>query len=271
MIHRFSRFKSSLLYRILKFLNYRRKHDTPSPSLNLEGFNDFTFSKRSHWQLFAGYDQELYYQTIEKDNCTLKKYQDLLVFKFIKDHITEGGRILDVGGGLSRILHYFSKTHECWNVDKMEGLGNGPTMVAKVPYKLVNDYMGNFNPDLPANFFDLVFSISALEHTPEDETVFSNIISDIDRVLKPGGFSLHLLDVRFLPNGRFWTNPIVHTIFKKVETLNKYTNPEQAAKDPDLYVMSKKAYDKKWLPITKMSYEQFGRPASLNILWRKPV
>jgi glycosyltransferase involved in cell wall biosynthesis/ubiquinone/menaquinone biosynthesis C-methylase UbiE len=234
-------------------------------------FQQFTFSRRSHWELFIDKDEELFSKKEDMDECTLKIYQDLLVFTFIKDNVTPGSRILDVGGGCSRILDYFSETYDCWNIDKMEGMGNGPKQVDKFPYRLILDYMGNFNPELPDNSFDFVFSISALEHTPEDEENFNNIIKDINRVLKPGGYSLHLFDVKFISDGGFWTNKIVHTIFNTVNTINKWTDPETVKDDPDIYYMSESVYNKTWIHTTKQEYAIFGKPASLNILWRKAV
>ncbi len=244
----------------------------PWPKLRIdpENFQHFTFSKRSHWPLLDGYDQELYGRRIDINDCCLKDYQDLLVYTFIKEHLPYSGRILDIGGGNSRILSAFANSHECWNIDKLEGLGNGPQDVGCIPYyRLVRDYMGNFNPALPDNYFDLVFSISALEHTPENQDTFFSILKDINRVLKPGGFSLHLFDVRFLSEKKFWTNKFVNYIFDNVTTLNQWIDPATIADDPDLFVMSKKAYDKRWYHITRQSYTAFGRPASLNILWRK--
>lgn len=243
----------------------------PWPELRIdpENFQDFTFSRRSHWPLFDGYDQELYGRSIDINNCCLKDYQDLIVYTFIKEHLPYKGKILDIGGGNSRILNAFANSHECWNIDKLEGIGNGPQDVGSISYRLIRDYMGNFNPELPDNHFDLAFSISALEHTPQNQEVFANILSDIDRVLKPGGFSLHLFDVRFLAENKFWTNRFVNYIFDNIPTLNKWIDPINVADDPDLFVMSKKAYDKRWHHITRQSYAAFGRPASLNILWQK--
>ena len=90
-------------------------------------------------------------------------------------------------------------------------------------------------------------------------------------MLKPGGYSLHLFDVRFLPDGGFWTNKLVHRIFETTKTLNQWIPPEEIKDDPDLYVMSEQIYNKNWLPVTKREYSKFGRPSSLNILWRKPL
>jgi len=266
--------KKSGVNPLMHYLKYGvLKGHEPCPPLRVdpEGFQSFTFSRRSHWRLFSGYDEELYGKTIDMDECTPKEYQDLLVFAFIKEHVPPGSRILDVGGGDSRILRHFAKTHDCWNIDKMEGVGNGPKQGGKFPYKLVLDYMGNFNAELPDSSFDFVFSISVLEHTPEDQETFDNIINDINRVLNPGGYSLHLFDVLFKHNGGMWANKFVHRIFNTMDTLNKFIPPESVKDDPDLYTMTEYAYNQTWFHTTKREYAEFGRPASLNILWRKSL
>ncbi|MBK8551291.1 MAG: hypothetical protein IPL53_09635 [Ignavibacteria bacterium] len=45
---------------------------------------------------------------------------------------TKRFKILEIGGGDSRILKHFSKDFECWNLDKMEGLGNGPVAIHRM-------------------------------------------------------------------------------------------------------------------------------------------
>lgn len=234
-----------------------------------EHFNHYTYAKRSHWEFFDGIDVELFGKKINPDTEQLKYYQDLLALRFIRDNVPPGSRILDVGGGISRILSHLAATYECWNIDKLEGVGNGPRAIKDPPYRLVRDYMGNFNPELPDNYFDLVFSISALEHVPQHDTkIFDNIISDINRVLKPGGLSLHLFDIVLKP-ASFWTNKFTGHIFHNVATINKSATPEDMRRDPDFYAMSEEAYNKTWLHTTKVPYAETGLPSSLNILWKK--
>lgn len=235
----------------------------------LEYFENYTYARRSHWKYFDGIDVELFGGKKDLDAEQLKVYQDLLMLRFIRDNIPPGSRILDVGGGISRILTHLAKTYECWNIDKLEGLGNGPRAVKDPPYRLVRDYMGNFNPELPDGYFDLVFSISALEHVPQQDTaLFDNIINDIDRVLKPGGLSLHLFDIVLKPNG-FWTNKFTQYIFDKVDTINRSVTPQVMRQDPDFYAMSEEAYNKTWFHSNKRPYAEHGLPSSLNILWKK--
>ena len=244
--------------------------DLPIPLCTPKHFSNFSYAKKSHFEAFRGLDTTLYGKPIDHAQCDLKRYQDILVLTFIKANIPSGSRLLEVGGGNSRILTHLTSEYECWNVDKFEGLGNGPQVANQSGYKTVLDYMGNNNPDLPDAHFDFVFSVSALEHTPNDPNLYPQILNDITRVLKPGGWSLHLFDVVFKPEG-FWTNQFLPYLFENTSTPFAMPDPERMQKDPDLYVMSKDAYDKYWKKTTGNSYDKFGRPTSINIFWRKSL
>jgi len=235
-----------------------------------QNIDHWTYARRSHWDHFKGLDVALYGEKVDIDNTPIKSYQDLLIMMMINEFIPNGGRLLEVGGVSSRILRHFSESHECWNIDKFEGLGDGPTKLEGriYPFKVIQDYMGNFNEELPENYFDLVFSISALEHV-EDENHYIPICDDIDRVLKVGGMSAHLLDVVFYFGGGFWTNKIIYTMFNKPTTLNKFSAPEELSDDQDLYYMSEATYLKFWLRFTNKTYKEHGRPSSMNIFWVK--
>lgn len=234
---------------------------TCNKGITPEDFDRFTFSRKSH--ITALHQNEKM-----GPDSTLKDYQDLLVLNFILDNVPPGSRLLEVGGGESRIIKKLQSTYECWNIDKLEGCGNGPKAIKPSGHKLVRDYMGNFNRELPDNYFDLVFSISALEHVPEEEAVFRNICLDIDRVLKPGGYSLHLFDVVLHKNGA-WTNKFVPFIFEFCKTSNQPVDLSELFDHPDLWAMGEKAYNLTWAPIVKKTYAEHGKPASYNVLWQK--
>ncbi|HOK65214.1 MAG TPA: glycosyltransferase [Anaerohalosphaeraceae bacterium] len=257
-----------------KPLSQRGKEKTPALSRPkefsiIDNPHEFTYSKRWHFQLFQQSSQELFGRPVDPDNWDLKRYQDLLVCEFLKRHIPKGSRILDVGGGNSRILSHFCRDYECWNIDPLKGDGYGPVdLDPKGRYKLVRDYMGNFNSELPDNYFDFVFSISTLEHVPEDPKIHQNIRDDINRVLKPGGYSFHLVDTIIRPNG-VWVHGQVKNFFFTQKTLNRWVEPQELINDPDLYTMSKSAYEKWWMPANHIPYESFGRPFSYQVLWQK--
>ena len=241
-------------------------------------FQDFTYSKRSHFDKFSKIDESteaLYnWGNTDPESANLKLYQDLLVYNFIIANLPHGAKILEVGGGNSRIIEILKEDYECWNVDKFEGDGNGPTQLPDTTgYRLVLAYMGELSPELPDNYFDCVFSISALEHIyPVDEQNLSAICNDMNRVLKPGGFSIHCFDVVSEKEGdknKVWTNPFLFFLFKNNPVLNEMVDFSEMQSDPDLYVMSEAGYQKQWQPITKQTYEEFGKPLSYNVLWQK--
>ncbi|MEO6693950.1 MAG: class I SAM-dependent methyltransferase [Ignavibacteria bacterium] len=244
--------------------------------INNNNFNEFTFSKNWHFDLFKlnNYDEELFSKVVNSSYCDLKNYQDLLVYSFIKQNVKPGSKILDVGGGDSRILRHFKYDYECWNIDKLEGIGHGPRQIDSSGFRLVQDYIGNFNDELPDNYFDLVFSISTLEHIPLDNyEIYGNILSDINRVLKPESFSIHCIDhttdLLLGIETNVWTNPIIPFFFENQKMINDYIPLEIAERDPELFFMSEKYYKENWELATGKKFEEFGKPFSYNLLWKK--
>jgi ubiquinone/menaquinone biosynthesis C-methylase UbiE len=232
---------------------------------------EFSYSKLSHFELFRGLPFQSY--NVGDPNpeiCDLKVYQDYLMYCFIKHNIAPGSRILEVGGGDSRILKFFAHDYECWNADKCEGLGNGPIQFTSPHYHIVYDYVGSFNQELPDKHFDFVFSISALEHTPEDATIRANVLKDINRVLKPGCPSFHCFDAILRKNGRSWVNGLIPYLYANASPLTRFVPLAEIDVDPDTYAMSQQAYDANWKPITKDRYEDFGRAFSVNVYWTAP-
>lgn len=248
-------------------------NDTLSRIITPENFNDFTYSKNWHFNLFKvnKYDLDLFKMEVDPDDCDLKIYQDLFVYKFIKDNISKGSKILDIGGGNSRILKHFKDDYECWNLDKFEGVGNGPTEADETDFKIIYDYIGSFNKDIPDDYFDLVFSISTLEHVPQDDIEnFGNIVKDINRILKPGGFSVHCLDCVWKFDIDFiWANPITQFFFDNEKTFNKFIDLNKVVMDSELFGMSEKRFTQSWAFTTGKTYEQFGKPFSYNTIWQK--
>lgn len=234
-------------------------------------FDLFTYSKNSHFRKFLKYsfDEELFGKAVNQNDCDLKVYQDLLIFSFIKFNVPLGSRILDIGGGNSRILSHFKNSHECWNLDKLEGVGNGPVDIDATSFRLVYDYIGEFSKELHDEYFDLVFSVSALEHVPwHDPDTYERILLDINRVLKVGGYSIHCIDIA-LQEDYAWTNDIIPYFFENAGVVNRFIPFLDLRNDLDLYSMSKTYFDRTWKVTTGRTYEDFGMPVSYNCLWKK--
>lgn len=233
--------------------------------------DDFVYGKRRHIEKMSRASAELFEKQLSAEDCRIKQYQDLLALSFIHDRIPPGSRILEVGGGYSRVLKYLSRDYECWNIDKFEGLGNGPTNMEKIKaqgYRLVRAYMGDFSPELPDNYFDFVFSISALEHTPEKQPeAYERIYRDIQRVSRSGAWSLHLFDILVRDSG-FWMSECMKAFFRLAKPVYALPNEKQILNDPDLFVMSRGEYDSSWKKIIKKPYDEFGRPSNVTVLWQ---
>jgi ubiquinone/menaquinone biosynthesis C-methylase UbiE len=102
-------------------------------------------------------------------------------------------KILDFGCGLGEMVSFFySKGFDAHGCDIFDKWKNNPTTIGKFslisqnPYRLLYD----------DNIFNVVISTSVLEHAKNKDECFSEIF----RVLKPGGVSIHLFPSKwYLP------------------------------------------------------------------------
>ena len=115
----------------------------------------------------------------------------------------EPGKALEVGaGGSTYFDEAIGQTWESWMIDK-------PGFYSKEQYELwlknrkntksVEGFMGEFLEELKPEFFNLVYSVSVLEHAPLGD--LDLIYADMYRVLKPGGFMVHSIDTSDLEAG----------------------------------------------------------------------
>jgi SAM-dependent methyltransferase len=137
---------------------------------------------RTRRQLFGG----------QVASFQLKSMQDLAVYLQLR-HAT-GKQIAEIGAGYSRLLPTLAKTNTCVAVEKFEGKGGGPTTARSIPnVRTVSAYLGENNPLLVSESFDVVFSISVVEHVPTEELAAFH--EDQLRILKPGGMFIHAIDL----------------------------------------------------------------------------
>lgn len=239
---------------------------TPTSELTIQNFVDFSYSKQVHFNQFQ---QVPMYANQTPLTCDLKVYQDLFMVTFILNNVKPGSRLLEIGGGQSRMVAWLKNDFEIWNLDKLEGLGFGPrSLIEKSGFRLVKDYIGSFNPELPDRYFDLIFSISTIEHIPEDPISVDNCIADIKRLLAPQGLSVHCVDA-LLHAEHFFVHPLVRKISEENPSTVAVLDFDRISNDADLWCLPPFAYYTRWFPLTKRRLKYFGRPFSINILWRK--
>ena len=125
------------------------------------------------------------------------------------DHLSatsDRPRILEVGAGLSDVL--YQRVADCveyWVVDKAgfyEEERYNETVKRRAKASHVDAFMGESTDLLQNEYFDLVTSVSVLEHIPFDQ--IDRAVQDMHRVLRPGGFFVHTLDVRRHRHSKVW-------------------------------------------------------------------
>ncbi|NKB82225.1 MAG: hypothetical protein GKS05_10140 [Nitrospirales bacterium] len=123
----------------------------------------FDFIRKS--QLWEGIDSDWYKELKGGTPFHLKTIQDVAMYQIIKD--IKFSKIAEIGGGNSRILPLISAKNECCNVDKFEGMDGGPKYEITIPkVQNLKTFLGEYSDLLKENSFDLLFSVSVVEHVP---------------------------------------------------------------------------------------------------------
>ena len=153
-------------------------------------------NKKEYWSCIkSGYSS--------LNSHTLKNIQDGYILSRLCD--SRGKKILEIGGGNSRVLPILSKYNECWNIDKFEGQGAGPTKIKRhSKIKIIKSFLGEYDKTIPENYFDFIFSISVVEHVLDDD--LENLFRDCVRILKPGGKMIHAIDTYIYDNNTVHVN-----------------------------------------------------------------
>lgn len=215
----------------------------------------------------------------------LKDFQNLFVLDQILNRLPEGGRLLEVGGGSCIMMRALNKVfpgkYECWNLDPLDGTGNGPVTAEHAQngqqalttlhgIRIIQERIGVFSPNLEPDFFDCVFSVSVLEHIPLHE--WSLCFKDIFRVLKPGGFTAHAVDLHPLDGliaaDRLTMLRIAQTGVLKPADKSAIPSIEEVRQDSDVLSVSPFEYAR-WLRFMKEPNGPYRRVASGNSVYIK--
>lgn len=162
-----------------------------------------------HYALLRKYEEEFPEAAAPLEiRGMLKDFQNLFVLDHLLKRLPKGGRLLEIGGGsclmMRSLIRARPRNYDCWNLDPLDGTGNGPRSAAHVregetPMRalggitIVEERIGAFSKALEDASFDCVFSISVMEHIPIRD--WPKCFDDMHRLLKPGGFSCHAVDL----------------------------------------------------------------------------
>jgi SAM-dependent methyltransferase len=130
-------------------------------------------------------------------------------------------KVLEVGAGWNRHFDtHFGAATEYWMVDEASDIGWDKESREKFEVSMqkrqnthfVRGLLGSFLPELPDQAFDMLFSISVIEHVPPEAK--TNFYKDMFRVLKPGGMIVHSIDIPDELPGRAEFEAIVRAGFR---------------------------------------------------------
>lgn len=142
--------------------------------------------------LWGAWEKGLDRQIGKTGQFHLKSIQDLAVYAHLKD--IRGAVIAEIGGGDSRLLTKLAAHNKCVNVEKFEGADGGPKKEIVIDrVRNIRAFLGEQSPLLEENYFDVVFSVSVVEHVPA--AALTAFFEDGLRILKPGGLWLHAIDM----------------------------------------------------------------------------
>lgn len=130
-------------------------------------------------------------EALDRWSGDLKHIQDLVLWSLIKDY--RSAAILEAGGGATRMLRALDPSNQMTNADEFLGNDGGPGVVDDAPGVVVHRHKVGERL-LPAGSFDLIFSVSVIEHIPSGAALEA-FFSDIHRLLKPGARTVHAIDV----------------------------------------------------------------------------
>jgi len=118
------------------------------------------------------------------DDFSSKRGKMWKEFGFLKDYVSSGEKILDLGCGNGRLVELFQeKNIEYFGVDNSEKL----IKIARKKYPYGKFQVADaLNIPFPSDFFDKIISIAVLHHIPSEELRLQ-FIKEAKRVLKPKG------------------------------------------------------------------------------------
>ena len=128
----------------------------------------------------------------------LKDLQRPAALKMILGLVPPGSSLLEIGAGEPYVAHVLAELgHRATVVDPYDGSGRGPTefeyYTQKYPgVRIIRDLFSETLREIETGAFDCIYSISVLEHV--HQPALSGVFSGIERFLRPGGYSLHLID-----------------------------------------------------------------------------
>lgn len=145
-------------------------------------------SKKDYWRVL---DDGIMEGVAPTSLWHLKDIQDAIAMSHMYN--AKGLDIAEIGAGHSRLIEMLAKNNSCTAIDEYKGVGGGPKSQPEFGnVRFVDCMVGNSQGLIPEAGFDILFSISVVEHVPTPE--LPSFFDDCHRILRPGGIMIHMID-----------------------------------------------------------------------------
>jgi len=182
----------------------------------------FEVGTTKHW-----WDIARRYPWFSRHDYTLKPLGYAHMVNLVETHYPS--KILEVGHGTGSFLFDMFPELELWGLDDIVEDSRVETenllkYREKYPeIKFVAGLLGSNLKELPDNYFDMVCSVSVIEHIPLDS--LKAAFEDTYRILKPGGIVSHSYDIYYKQNTKYVFDAYENAGFewlKPKETMNVF-------------------------------------------------
>ena len=203
----------------------------------------------------------------------LKNVQRPWMIKAIIATIPFGGKLVEIGAGEPKVADILNKLgYDVTIIDPYDGTGNGPIeynyFKKKYPnLNIIKNYFENGITFLDNESYDCVYSISVLEHVPEEK--IPEIFNGIRKIVKPGGFSIHCIDHVVMGNGAKEHDEKIRLIVNEHTLLPVFDRIlTQSKDDVETYYLSAEGHNL-WRGTIK--YEEFPFRRVISVQIKKEV
>jgi len=199
------------------------------------------------------------------EDCDLKVIQRLFVRRAIQALAPQRPRILEIGPGPSRDLFSNISAGEYWVLD--------PHPQWSAPGVRVRTGTLGEDVELPRDYFDIICSVSVLEHLPHAQ--WMRAAEQLRQALRVGGLSIHSIDAKStgVPGDHFDQMALWREMFLNVGL--SFLRPpwpvdtRSVFSDPGVWSMSEAAW-RRWWAQPGERWSDMGRPVSINMVMVRP-
>ena len=89
--------------------------------LSSDNFQEFTYSKKSHFELFNSFkiSENIFGKEVDSSEYDILKYQELLVYSYIKNNLKNGSKILKIGSLGDNLINVLKNEYEIFKFDNV--------------------------------------------------------------------------------------------------------------------------------------------------------